>query len=248
MSKEKDNHSGKILVDFVLMFLVVLAAGCTKEKDYSDIIYTTEDWIDLGLPSGLLWATRNVGASSPIDYGDYFAWGETVPKNVYSWSTYLYCKYPYSGVSFNVFITKYCPLSSSGYVDELSILQPSDDAATANYGGRTPTIYEWLELWENTASRWDTINGVSGLCFTAPNGNRIFLPAAGLRLDGFLYHIDSDCCYWSSSLWTRILECYTAQCFSSHLGSDFGEVFGMNHMSSAYRFAGHSVRAVSSAR
>lgn len=246
MSKEKDNHYGKILVAFVLMSLVVLAAGCTKEKDYSDIIYTTEDWIDLGLPSGLLWATRNVGASSPIDYGDYFAWGETVPKNVYNWSTYLYCKYPYSGVPFNVFITKYCPIGGDGHIDNLFELQPSDDAATANYGGRTPTIYEWLELWENTASRWDTINGVNGLCFTAPNGNRIFLPAAGIRDDSLLYEADSLCSYWSSSLYRQTRAVYTAQRFYSFLGEDFEEHFWSG--SGVLRFAGLTVRAVRSAR
>ena len=239
MSKEKDNHYGKILVAFVLMSLVVLAAGCTKEKDYSDIIYTTEDWIDLGLPSGLLWATRNVGASSPIDYGDYFAWGETVPKNVYNWSTYLYC-YPSDCGLFDVYITKY-GVGGCSCGDFLRILQPSDDAATANYGGRTPTKEEWHELLENTASRWDTINGVNGLCLTAPNGNRIFLPAAGFREDSSLYETDRVCLYWSSTLWDRYFFEYRPQAFRS-------DCLYRHVDDCLYRCEGLTVRAVRSAR
>jgi hypothetical protein len=90
-----------------------------------------------------------VGANAPEDYGDCFAWGETQPKDYYDWSTYQYCN-----GSFNT-LTKYCCNSNIGYngfTDNLTILQPEDDAATANYGGRTPTKYEWNELVANTTS------------------------------------------------------------------------------------------------
>ena len=88
----------------------------------------THEWVDLGLPSGTLWATCNVGANSPEEYGDYFAWGETTTKSSYSWSTYKYCK----GSSSTM--TKYCTSSYYGTVDNKTELEPSDDAATANWG------------------------------------------------------------------------------------------------------------------
>ena len=146
-----------------------------------------DDWVDLGLPSGLLWATRNVGASSPTDYGNYYAWGETSPKSVYDWDTYRYYN---SSTGF----TKYT--SSDG----LTILQSGDDAATANYGGRTPTKEEWQELTNNTTSQCITINGVNGRCFTGTNGNSLFLPAAGCRSDSSLGNAGIAGDYWSSSL------------------------------------------------
>ena len=107
------------------------------------------EYVDLGLPSGLLWATCNVGATSPEDYGDYFAWGETQPKDTYEWSTYQYCNGSYNT------LTKYCSNSSYGYngfTDNLTTLLPEDDAATANWGGnwRMPTKEEFQELYNNT--------------------------------------------------------------------------------------------------
>lgn len=135
-------------------------------------------FVDLGLPSGTLWATCNVGASRPEDYGDYFAWGETTTKETYSWSTYRYCNG--SGST----LTKYCydaNYGNNGFTDNLSTLQSSDDAATANWGNnwRMPTITEMQELIDNCTFEWTTLNGVNGAKFTGPNGNNIFMPAAG---------------------------------------------------------------------
>ena len=134
------------------------------------------EYVDLGLPSGLLWATCNVGAETPEEYGDYFAWGETTPKDNYSWGTYQYG----DGST----ITKYTGS------DGLTTLLPEDDAATANWGNdwRMPTHDEWVELYQNTTMTWTQQNGVNGRLFTADNGNSLFLPAAGYRdlssLDG----------------------------------------------------------------
>jgi hypothetical protein len=148
----------------------------------------SHDYVNLGLPSGTLWATCNVGATTPEGYGDYFAWGETQPKEVYDLNTYKY----YDGTSY----TKY---NSS---DGLSVLQPMDDATTANWGSywRMPSEEEWWELRDHTTITWTTQNGVNGRLFTAANGNSLFLPAAGGRWDGDLYDVGSSGCYWSSSL------------------------------------------------
>lgn len=182
-------------------------AYAINEKGISyglDVEFTTLDdheYVDLNLPSGTLWATCNVGATTPEDYGDYFAWGETTPKSLYILDTYQYC----IGNSYYT-LTKYCNDASCGYngfTDDLTTLLPEDDAATANWGAewRMPTYDEWIELYQNTSMIWTTQNGVNGRLFTASNGNSLFLPAAGLSNHGAqgtgeIGH------YWSSSLYT----------------------------------------------
>lgn len=157
-------------------------------------------WVDLGLPSGLLWASCNVGAQSPEERGDYFAWGETAPKEIYSWETYIY------GTLLQ--LTKYNSNPShghNGYTDTLTILEPCDDAATANMGApaRTPTILEWIELVENTTHIWveNSVNGTNGIRFISTNGNSIFLPATGyISQWGGPNDSLGRCMYWSASL------------------------------------------------
>lgn len=193
-------------------------------------------YVDLGLPSGTLWATCNVGADTPEGYGDYFAWGETQPKTTYNWITYRYC----NGSSDQ--LTKYCSNSSYGYngfTDNLTVLQPNDDAATANWGSGwcMPTEAQWRELCQNTTATWTTQNGVNGRLFTASNGSSLFLPAAGCRwLDG-LYDAGSDGNYWSSSLYTSLPG--GAWYFNFNSGSTC--------MGYCNRILGPSVRAVRSA-
>lgn len=156
--------------------------------------------VDLGL--SVKWADMNVGASSPEDYGDYFAWGETEPKDDYSWSTYKHCKGAYKT------LTKYCDNSSYGYngfTDTKTTLDPEDDAATVNWGAgwRMPTRAEQDELRDKCTWRWTTQGGVNGYSVKGPNGNSIFLPAAGGRFDADLPSVGSYGGYWSSSLNTR---------------------------------------------
>ncbi len=192
-----------------------------------------EDWVDLGLPSGLLWATRNVGASSPEDYGAYFAWGETSSKSVYDWATYRWC---YNGMSYQ--LTKYCTDYYYGYnsfTDGLTTLQPDDDAATVNYGGRTPTIDEWGELISNTTGQCVTQNGVNGVLLMGSNGSSLFLPAAGYRLDSSLVREGIYGHYWSSSIYGFYPVC--ACCF------DFNSN-GPNLYNHADRNYGRTIRAV----
>ena len=160
-----------------------------------------QGYVDLGLPSGLLWATCNVGATTPEGYGDYFAWGETTTKETYGWDTYRYC----SGRATT--LTKYCNDASygnNGFTDNLTTLEASDDAATAKWGAgwRMPTYDEMNELQNNCTVTWITRNGVNGRLFTGPNGNSIFLPAAGDRYDSSLFFDGSFGYYWSSSLYS----------------------------------------------
>ena len=152
--------------------------------------------VDMG--DGLKWSCCNVGAKTPIEYGDYFAWGETTTKSTYDWSTYKYCK------GSSTTMTKYCNSSSYGTVDNKTQLELSDDAARANWGGtwRMPTIDELSKLNSNCTWSWTTVNNVNGYMVTAKNGNKLFLPAAGYRSDSSLSNAGSYGDYWSSSLGT----------------------------------------------
>jgi hypothetical protein len=152
--------------------------------------------VDLGL--SVKWATCNVGANIPEDYGYYFAWGETQSKENYDWRTYKYCNRTFS---INT-LTKYNADSRYGRVDNKTTLEAQDDAATANWGGawRMPTKAEQDELRTKCKWVWTTLNGVYGYKVIGPNGNSIFLPAAGYMVGGTLYDAGSRGYYWSSSL------------------------------------------------
>ena len=162
------------------------------------------EWVDLGLPSGTLWATCNVGANSPEEYGDYFAWGETTPKDEYNLSTYKWCNGSYDT------LTKYCTDSSYGnnsFTDDKTELDPEDDAATANWGSgwQMPSLDQIKELYDSkyTTTEWTTQGGVNGRRITSKsNGNSIFLPAAGFRDVTSLDHAGVDGNYLSRSLRT----------------------------------------------
>jgi hypothetical protein len=158
---------------------------------------SNHEYVDLGL--SVKWATCNVGASKPEDYGDYFAWGETSPKSTYNWSTYKWCNNSYNS------LTKYCTSSSYGTVDNKTQLDLSDDAARVNWGGnwRMPTHDEFTEL--RTKCTWSEItqNGVYGYKVTSKtNGRSIFLPEAGYWANSSLGYAGSSGVYWSSSLYT----------------------------------------------
>ena len=151
-------------------------------------------YVDLGL--SVKWATMNVGATSPEEYGDYFAWGETEPKEEYNWSTYKWCDGGYDN------LTKYCSRSDLGIVDNKTKLEPEDDAATVNWGAawRMPTKEEQVELITECNWTLDTMNGVDGYTITGPNGNSIFLPIPGYFSDTNVEDIGYNGTYWSSEL------------------------------------------------
>lgn len=160
--------------------------------------------VDLGLPSGIKWATCNVGAEKPEDYGNYYAWGEVLSKADYSWATYKYA----NGTSWeDPKLTKYCNNASygdNGFTDDKTTLDPEDDAAHVNWGSnwRMPTDAEWNELLDNCTWTWTTQNGVNGYQVASKtNSNSIFLPAAGARFDSYLGDVGDYGYYWSSSLY-----------------------------------------------
>ena len=204
--------------------------------------FNGHEWVDLGLPSGLKWATCNMGALSPEDYGDYYAWGETSPKSEYLWGNYRFRE---SGDAiYNVTFSKYNTKDERGSVDNKTQLDYSDDAARVNWGGnwRMATFAEWEELKTQCDWTWTTQGGKNGYKVTSKmNGDSIFLPAAGFRDSG--YPGDTDLInggihgyYCSSTL-------YTEYPYGSR-GVDFGSS-GVRMSAYGVRYNGESVRPVS---
>ena len=144
----------------------------------SDGMINGHQYVDLGLSSGLKWATCNVGADSPEDYGNYYAWGETETKAEYTQDNSVTFGQQLNDISGNA----------------------QYDAATANWGGswRTPTKDEIRELIYNCNWTPETQNGIDGFKVTGNNGNYIFIPASGYR-DGSSLYIYGECYYWSST-------------------------------------------------
>ena len=184
------------------------------------VINAILDAIDLGL--SVKWANMNVGAESPEDYGDYFAWGETATKEIYDETTY-----------FDTNISKY---NNNG---GKTVLDPEDDAAHVNWGGswRMPTKAEWQELLDNCTWTWTTQNGINGYKVTSNKAGYtdkfIFLPAAGYRTDSGLDNVGSYGNGWSSSL-----SGYSDYAWDLDFGSDY------HFLVSYYRYDGQSVRPV----
>ncbi len=232
----------RLFATLMVCMAMALCMSCKKDNDNepgggtgvtgdgNGTIYPHE-YVDLGLPSGLLWATCNVGADSPEDYGDYFAWGETTTKSTYDWSTYKWC----NGGDHHK-LTKYNTKSSYGTVDDKTVLELEDDAARANWDGawRMPTYDEMVELKNNCTWKWITQDGKKGYLVTGSNGNNIFLPAAGCYYNGSLYDDDYYCIYWSSSLYTG----------GPDLACTLYSYSGSVYMDNANRSFGRTVRPV----
>ena len=208
--------------------------GEQNNSSSSTGIANGHEYVDLALPSGTLWATCNVGANTPEDYGNYYAWGETSTKSTYNWSTYKYANRGYNK------LTKYCDKSNygaNGFTDNLTTLQTDDDPATAKWGSgwRTPSKAQWDELLSNTTRKWTTQNGKKGYLFTSKkNGQGVFLPAAGGRWDSELNGAGSNGYYWSQSLYA------SSPSHAWCLGFDSGDC----RMSSSNRGNGFAVRPV----
>lgn len=188
--------------------LVVCGMECAAQTVSGQV--GNHDYVDLGLPSGTKWATCNVGASKPTEYGDYFVWGETKPKKDYSWDSYKWClnkKTDHYGdpTDFNKYVTD----SIRGIVDNKTVLEPEDDAATMNMGigWRMPTEKEMEELkegcnWEWTNNYNETkVVGMIGKSKT--NGNTIFLPAANSKDDMIFTSEVNYGSYFSASIYPK---------------------------------------------
>lgn len=218
------------LMAALLLLAVCITSSCSKEeKNITD----GHEWVDLGLPSGTLWATCNIGAESPEESGIHFAWGETMPKEDYRWDTYCYCICGNDEYK----LAKYCLSEDYGTVDDKMELEPEDDAATANWGSnwQMPSVEQLRELKENTTLEWTTQNGKHGRLFTSNiNGNSIFLPAAGSRVGTDLILEDVNGNYWSRTLYDTFGD--DARYFGFNSGGiDFGYEM---------RCAGKSIRPV----
>lgn len=194
------------------------------------MVINGHECVDLGLPSGLKWACCNVGAVEPWGYGGYYAWGETEEKSDNKWDNYKWCKGSYYSM------TKYCTDIGHGRVDNKTVLEPDDDVAYVKWGGswRMPTSDEIKELNDNCTWQWTTLNGVNGYRVTGPNGNSIFLPAAGDRYGTDLSGRGSSGDYWSGSLGDG----GSSGAYGLFFGDDY------RRCNSSARYIGRSVRPV----
>ena len=240
----------KRLFPILLAAVTALAVSCMKDDDG---VTPLPEAVDLGLfvdGKNIKWASLNLGASKEYEYGDYYAWGETEPHYAkghsqdnpckdwrvidgkkmtgYDWDSYKWR----TGPDFT--FTKYNTISYSGNVDNNLELDRGDDpgdttiddVARAKLGGkwRMPTVAEWTELRTKCTWTWITQNGVKGYKVTGPNGNSIFLPAAGARRTIYLQDTGTSCRFWSSSLVEGNPVCAWAVSFQFHLDYNFCKI------------------------
>lgn len=194
----------------------------------------SHEYVDLGL--SVKWATCNVGANVPYEYGEYYAWGETETKNKYDWSTYKYC------MGRDSTITKYCNYSLGGYngfMDNKTNLDLDDDVAQVKWGDnwRMPTTIEQEELREQCTWRWTCLNGINGYTVTSKKkgyeDRSIFVPAGGIYVGDKIENMGSMGFLMSSSLTSRPWSSYV-------LFYDISNTKSSRH----FRYYGHNVRPV----
>lgn len=237
----------KILFTLIALFTVAIGAEAQTFYEWKDGKYTERlisevdsvtfslpesmpKAIDLGLPSGTLWADRNIGADSPEDNGGYFAWGETWTKSTYNWGTYKWC----NGTSGT--LTKYSTNRAYGSVDNKSALETTDDVAIVTWSDMwcVPTYEELSELQNECTWTWVTQNDVNGYKVTGPNNNFIFIPAAGLYTDSGFGSGGTYGYYWLNSI-LKDIPTLALQLSINSNGNNIGSI---------YRYSGLSVRAV----
>lgn len=228
---------------YILLAMVLglcsIQASCDPEpiekenvnpENGKDEISSQFEAIDLGL--SVKWASCNLGANSPEEYGDYYAWGETQTKSDYSWETYKWC----NGDEYSM--TKYCTESDYGKVDNRTTLTKSDDVASVILGNgwRIPTADEFYELFTECSWKLTMHKGVKGVRFTGSNGKSIFLPAAGYQYDSETYKRGLFGRYWSASL-----SDYSGGCDAWYFAFDESKILDYQFI---YRYCGHTIRPV----
>ncbi|MBP5134514.1 MAG: hypothetical protein ILP24_01955, partial [Paludibacteraceae bacterium] len=203
-----------------------------QAKDWNRIYDLVEDFderaIDLGL--SIRWASCNIGATTPEENGNFYAWGDTLTRSSFTWTNY-----PYSGTATNT-LTKYNTRTASGVIDNRSTLIAFDDAAYINWGEtwRMPTWAEWNELITKCTWKETTLNGVAVWQVTGPNGNSIYLPKVGYKANS---SVTSGCYYWSSSLNTATTNDGCNRAMYINAASRTSAKYGL-------RYVGMPVRAV----
>ena len=239
------NADGNADVADIAMVIDIMAGKIVEDDPVMGNAPAGTVAVDLGLPSGTKWASMNIGAEKPEDYGLFFAWGETVgytsdssDGRSFDWASYKWC----SGSSTS--LTKYCISSIYGTVDNKTVLDLEDDAARANWGGnwQMPTYEDFQELLVNTTGEWTTVGTVMGLRFTSKvknaNGmyNSIFFPATGYRGYTLLIGNGSNVYCWTATIGP----------LGSYIGSRqpyfYSSGVGLNY--NGDRCYGRSVRAV----
>jgi len=182
-----------------MALLMAISAGCEKEgKIAGDGVIDGHTYMDLGLPSGTLWAACNVGAKLPEEYGKHFSWGETRDKKNYNWYSYVFADSAYNKLN------KYCNkayFGADGFTDSLDVLLQSDDVASVQWSKNwtMPTHEQWDELMTLTTHTMTERNGVKGYLFTSGNSS-LFLPTAGVYHDSTHVDAGTNGVYWSGSL------------------------------------------------
>jgi hypothetical protein len=229
------NKMKQILKFVAVAGLFLSATGCVnneQKKNEENQAPAKVEAVDLGLTSGTKWASCNVGAESPENYGDYFAWGETTSKEVYSDTTYTYYIVPDSAAAD----------SSAKKVWKnigVDIAGTEYDAATAIMGDewKMPTEAQCKELVDECEWSWTESNGVNGYKVVGKNGNSIFLPTSGVRGAADVGKNDMIGGFWSSTL-----------CEAAETSGDFAMAVYFFSESRAVekggRWMGRSVRAV----
>ena len=180
-----------------ILSFALLISSCKEQSSHNG-----HEYVDLGL--SVKWATCNVGAQTPEDYGDYYAWGETEPKDFYFWDTYKYCDGTYNS------LTKYTDSAygKDGFSDNKSVLDPEDDVAHVKWGGnwRIPTKEELEELRTKCTWTSTTLNGVKGYSVTSNvdgyTDRSIFMPATGMRIRQWTLNTDTIGRFWGNSIVT----------------------------------------------
>lgn len=221
------NDDGQVDIDDVTCLIDYILKGSWPDDQDS------HEYVDLGLPSGTLWATCNVGASSPEEYGDYFAWGETATKDEYTYENYKWWYFDENGYRY---ISKYNYDSYFGPVDNKTELEPEDDAARVNWGTSwcMPSLEQVGELVNSCSWQWTQRNGVIGHLLTGPNGNTMFLPAAGYYEGGTIEYAGTYGNYWSRALYTHLPD----RAFCIYFDSEYWDSEDLS------RYNGHVIRAV----